>query len=76
MKRRFDLESMHTIAMIAVFGTMFLMAVVTLGLMFYLEFSSAKLELELKAQALKKDPLTSIQANPPAERKEGSCAAN
>lgn len=75
MKRRFDLESMNTIAMIAVFGTMFLMVVVTLGLMFYLEFSSAKLELELKAQALK-DPPTSIQANPPAERKEGSCAAN
>lgn len=75
MKRWFNLESMHTIAMIAVFGTMFLMCMASLGLLLYIEFSTAKLNLEVKAQALKKDAQVATPAQP-SVAKEGACGSN
>lgn len=75
MKRWFNLESIHIIAMVAVFGAMFLMCVASLGLLLYIEFSTAKLNLEVKAQALKKDAQVATPAQP-SVAKEGACGSN
>lgn len=68
MKRWFNMESALVVAMITVFGTMFLMIIVSLGLLLYIEFSTAKPNSETNAQVA-----TPAQ---PSVAKEGACESN